>query len=69
MTIRVYEITDPKYTYGYLTVDDNVSVKEVQEAIDTIKATIEIDDYTVYDIFNKFPFKWDFKDIAAEVAI
>lgn len=64
--IRVVECCDHKEIYGYLQVKD-ISVEEIQQKIYEIKNNPqfleEYPDWTIEDVFNKFPEEWKWKYI------
>lgn len=74
MVVRVYEISDYKTTYGYLTVKkEGITKEEIQDVINAIKSDVikEVVDWSLDDIFERFPEDWDwsFQSADDEVAV
>lgn len=65
--MRVVECSDSKYIYGFLEIED-VTVSEVQQKIYEIKNNRtfkeEYPDWTIDDVFSKFPKEWKWNFVA-----
>lgn len=64
MVVRVYECSDCRITYGYLTVKkEGITAKEIQTTIHNVKADVsrEFEGWSIEDVFEKFPEDWDWE--------
>ena len=65
--MRIVECSDHKKTYGYLVIDD-ITVDKVQREIYKIKNNKkfneEYPDWTIDDVFERFPKSWKWEYIS-----